>query len=149
MRAARPIRSLYLALGLILAAAAAAAPAGECPQPRYTGKAPDEYYQRQNPLPASTDLRSAQRTYKGDGDTISCAACHGEKGDGKGRMSGQFDPRPRNFACAQTVNGIPDGQLFWIIRYGAPGGAAAMPPHPKLSDQQIWELVLLLRRFAS
>ena len=63
-------------------------------------------------------------------------------------MSDMFDPRPRNFACAQTVNGIPDGQLFWIIRHGAPGGAAAMPPHPKLSDQQIWELVLLLRQFA-
>src|SRR6185436_2890971 len=94
-------------------------PAAECPQPRYTGKAPDEYYERKNPLPPGTDLRAARRTYLGDGDSIACAACHGEKGDGRGRMAAMFDPRPRNFACAQTVNGVPDGQLFWIIRFGA------------------------------
>ena len=137
-------------LGLVMALGASAAPpAAECPQPRYTGKAPDEYYQRKNPLAPGTDLRAARRTDLGDGDSIACASCHGEKGDGRGRMAAMFDPRPRNFACAQTVNGVPDGQLFWIIRFGAPGGAAAMPPHPRLTDQQIWELVLLLRGFAS
>lgn len=134
-----------------LASEAAAQPPlapSECPQPRFTGKAPDEYYQRKNPLPPETDLRAAERVFRGDGDKIACASCHGAKGDGRGRMSRMFDPRPRNFACAQTVNGIPDGQLFWIIRFGSPEGAS-MPPHPKLSDEQIWQLVLLLRRFAN
>jgi len=61
-------------------------------------------------------------------------------------MSDQFEPRPRNFACAQTVNGIPDGQLFWIIRFGSPG--TAMPPHPHFSDGQVWQLALYLRTLA-
>jgi hypothetical protein len=57
-----------------------------------------------------------------------------------------FDPRPRNFQCAATVNGIPDGQLFWIIRYGSPG--TSMPPHPKLGDEQVWGVVAYLRKLA-
>jgi mono/diheme cytochrome c family protein len=124
----------------------AAAPSDECPQPRFTGSAPPEYLERKNPIPADADLGSAQRLFQGSGDGISCAKCHGEKGDGKGPMSKMFDPRPRNFQCAQTVNGIPDGQLFWIIRFGSPG--TSMPPHPKLSDDQVWKLVAYLRRLS-
>lgn len=150
MRRANSWGGLLLLIGVSIASGVCASPPpGECPQPRYTDPAPDEYQQRKNPLAPDTDLRAARRIYLGDGDAVSCAACHGEKGDGRGRMSAMFDPRPRNFACAQTVKGIPDGQLFWIIRFGAPGGAAAMPPHPRLTDRQIWELVLLLRGFAN
>jgi len=126
--------------------AGAAPPASECPQPRFTGRAPDEYYARVNPLPREADVSSAERIYRGDGRTVSCATCHGVKGDGRGEMASMFDPRPRNFACAQTVNGIPDGQLFWIIRFGSPG--TSMPPHPKLADDEVWRLVSYLRRLA-
>ena len=139
-----------LALATLLAtaalAASAAPPPEECPQPRFTGKAPDEYYQRANPLDPATDLAEAQRIYEKGVGSAACAACHGDKGDGRGRMASMFDPRPRNFRCAQTVAGIPDGQLFWIIRYGSPG--TSMPPHPRLTDQQTWALVLYLRRLA-
>lgn len=121
-------------------------PPGECPQPRFTGKAPDDYYGRSNPLKGDDrELEAGRRLYVG-GQNVSCAVCHGEKGDGKGPLANQFNPPPRNFACAQTVNGIPDGQLFWIIRYGSPG--TSMPPHPAYSDQQIWQVVLHLRRLA-
>jgi len=44
------------------------------------------------------------------------------------------------------VNGIPDGQLFWIVRYGSPG--TGMPPSRNLTDQQIWQLVAYLRKLA-
>ena len=138
----------WVAASWALSAAAslqAAPPPAECPQPRFTGRAPDEYYLRANPFPAA-DLGEAQRLYVGDPRNISCAACHGDKGDGRGPLSDQFDPRPRNFACAQTVNGIPDGQLFWIIRFGSPG--TSMPPHPRLSDAQVWGLVRYLRTLA-
>ena len=135
---------------LLLAAAPAFArdepPPGECPQPRFTGKAPDEYYLRTNPVSPDTDLRQARQIYLGDGKKVACAECHGEKGDGRGPMSELFEPRPRNFACAKTVNDIPDGQLFWIIRFGSP--RASMPAHPQLADEQIWQVVLFLRTLA-
>lgn len=76
-----------------------------------------------------------------------CTVCHGEKGDGRGMLSARFDPRPRNFACRQTVRGIPDGQLFWIIDNGSPG--TAMPDFgDKLTDEQIWQLVHYLRELS-
>jgi len=122
-------------------------PVSQCPQPRFTGKAPDDYYERKSPLPSSeAALKAAERLYRGSSGEVACATCHGEKGAGDGVLAGQFDPRPRNFACAQTVNGIPDGQLFWIIRFGSPG--TAMPAHPELNDEQIWQLVAYLRRLA-
>jgi mono/diheme cytochrome c family protein len=145
-----PIRRASCAAATLLlcfgaGAALPAARVGECPQPRFTGKAPDEYYQRTNPLQASNaHLKAAERLYNAKNG---CAVCHGKKGDGKGPLASQFDPPPRNFACAQTVNGIPDGQLFWIIRFGSPG--TSMPEHPELTDEQIWQVVLHLRRLAN
>jgi len=44
------------------------------------------------------------------------------------------------------VNGIPDGQLFWIVRNGSPG--TSMPGFHALSDDQIWRVVLYLRELA-
>ena len=126
--------------------AQAAAPA-ECPQPRFTGKAPDEFYSRVNPLTAATtNTKAAEPIFQGNAGPANCMICHGKKGDGRGTLSSQYDPPPRNFACAMTINGVPDGQLFWIIRFGSPG--TAMPPHPALSDEQVWQLVLYLRQLA-
>ena len=120
---------------------------GQCPQPRFTGKAPADYLARVNPVQATAQaLKAGEQLYLGTADNEYCALCHGRKGDGKGPLAKQYDPPPRNFACAQTVVGVPDGQLFWIIRFGSPG--AAMPPHPKLSDEQVWQLVLYLRQLA-
>ena len=126
---------------------AQAATPGECPQPRFTGKAPDEYFTRVNPL-ASTNAnpKAAEPVFQGEAGSVNCAICHGKKGDGRGVLSSQYDPPPRNFSCARTINGVPDGQLFWIIRFGSPG--TAMPPHPALTDEQVWQLVLYLRQLA-
>jgi len=118
-------------------------PADECPQPRFTGQAPTELYSRINPVDdSSSNRRVGKKLYEKLSDPA-CTVCHGKKGDGKGQLSGQFDPPPRNFACAATVDGIPDGQLHWIIKNGSPG--TAMPPFDYLSDEEIWQLVLYLR----
>jgi mono/diheme cytochrome c family protein len=123
---------------------AAAPPPGECPQPRFTGRAPDQYYTLRNPLESSARaLQAGERLYLAKNG---CSICHGKRGDGKGQLAAQFDPRPRNFACAETVKGIPDGQLFWIIRFGSPG--TSMPDHPDFTDEQIWQIILHLRRLA-
>ena len=135
-----------LLLGAI-AGSLAQAQTGQCPQPRFTGKAPDDYYTRPNPLTTSdANTKAAASIFLGEARVVNCSLCHGKKGDGKGSLSGMYDPPPRNFSCAATVNGVPDGQLFWIIRFGSPG--TAMPPHPSLKDEQIWQLVLFLRELA-
>lgn len=115
----------------------------ECPQPRFTGKAPAELYSRVNPLDINRHNRRAGKELFEDLSNPSCGACHGRKGDGRGQLAGQFDPPPRNFACASTVEGIPDGQLHWIIKNGSPG--TAMPPFDYLNDEEIWQLVIYLR----
>lgn len=138
-----------LLLSLLLAGRviAAEAPSSECPQPRFTDKAPPDYLARTNPLANDAEVLAAgEALYNGKANALPCAICHGVNGDGKGKLAGQYDPRPRNFTCKDTVNGIPDGQLFWIIRYGSPG--TAMPASRKLTDQQIWQLVTHLRKLA-
>lgn len=144
-------KHLWGLIGLLALASSVTDPARaappDCPQPRFTGKAPHEYYVRSNPI-ASTEstIKAGSRIYQGVAGSTGCDACHGKRGDGKGVLASQFDPRPRNFSCAATVNEVPDGQLFWIIRFGSPG--TAMPPHPKLTDEQVWQLVLYLRHLA-
>jgi len=119
----------------------------QCPQPRFTGSAPQEYLQLDNPVPLNRAvLREGKRLYLGKEGGQGCAICHGSKGDGRGPLADSFDPPPRNFTCARTINGIADGQLFWIIRFGSPD--TSMPPHPQLRDTQIWQLVHYLRDLA-
>ena len=121
-------------------------PTAQCPQPRFTGKAPDAIYALNNPLaPDKANLAAGRRLYEKEANP-SCQVCHGIKGDGMGPLAAQFDPRPRNFACKATVNGIPDGQLFWIIRNGSPG--TSMPAFGSLRDEQAWQIVLYLRELA-
>ncbi len=131
----------------LMTAMQAFAQPGQCPQPRFTGQAPDDYYTRVNPLSASeANTKAAAAIFLGEGRIANCSVCHGKKGDGRGPLSSQYDPPPRNFACAKTIDGVPDGQLFWIIRFGSPG--AAMPPHPALKDEQVWQMVLYLRQLS-
>ncbi len=146
----RAVFSLLMSLCAVVPALAAEGrlpPPGECPQPRFTGKAPDDYLARANPLTADAEnIAAGANLYAGKSKSIPCLLCHGAKGDGKGPLATQYNPPPRNFACKETVNGIPDGHLFWIVRYGSPG--TAMPPARDLSDQQIWQLVIYLRALA-
>ena len=118
-------------------------PPEQCPQPRFTGKAPAEPYARDNPLEASRKQRRAGRELYEEIADPSCVACHGKKGEGNGPLASGSDPPPRNFTCAQIVDGIPGGQLHWIIENGSPG--TGMPPFDYLSDQEIWQLVIYLR----
>lgn len=141
-------RTLLLTAVLVLLAFGSQAahrspPAGECPQPRFTGKAPVDLYSRTNPLEAGRKNRKAGRELYEDLADPSCVACHGKKGRGNGPLASGFEPRPRNFACAETVDGIPDGQLHWIIKNGSPG--TAMPSFEYLEDDEIWQLVIYLR----
>jgi mono/diheme cytochrome c family protein len=118
-------------------------PGQDCPQPRFTGKAPADLYATANPLDVNRRNRRAGKELYEDLSNPSCVACHGEKGDGRGQLAQQFDPPPRNFACAATIEGVPDGQLHWIIKNGSRG--TAMPSFDYLTDEEIWQLVIYLR----
>ncbi len=138
--------TLSLLGATLVAAAHRNPPPAECPQPRFTGQAPAALYNRVNPLAANRVNRRAGEDLYHELLQPACVDCHGERGEGNGPLASQFDPRPRNFACRQTVNGVPDGQLHWIIENGSP--ATAMPSFGFLSDEEIWQLVIYLRSLA-
>ena len=121
-------------------------PPGQCPQQRSTFKAPDDIYTLQNPQRSSPERIAVGRRLYEKGAAPACEMCHGLKGDGKGTLATQFEPRPRNFTCAEMLDEIPDGQLFWIIRNGSPD--TGMPAYKKLSDRSIWRIILYLRTLA-
>ena len=143
----RFLRVVALLPWLLLGGVQGAAAAENCPQPRFTGQAPQEYLAMANPAtPGNAANERAAALFDGSQRIVNCAICHGKTGGGDGPLASQYDPPPRNFSCAKTIEGVPDGQLFWIIRFGSPG--TAMPGHRKLKDEQIWDLVLYLRQLA-
>ena len=145
--------SAWLLTGILilyfpLALQAASPAAGECPQPRFTQKAPEPIYGTSNPLLAeSRHIDAGASLYNETAKPAPCQICHGKRGDGKGQLASQFNPPPRNFACAETVFDVSDGQLFWIIKNGSPG--TSMPSFKTLSDDQIWQLVLYIKQLAN
>jgi len=136
-----------LAVLLALVTSCASTPgsqSGVCPQPRNTTKAPNFIYNFKNPMKRTPEHISAgKKLYNKTSGTVACLKCHGENRDGNGAMAKMFDPAPRNFLCANTMDDIPDGQLFWIIKYGSP--ETSMPPFNTLHDAQIWQLVHYIR----
>ena len=120
---------------------------GKCPQPRFTEKAPSGVYGLINPVQrTAATIEAGEDLFMSTSGKVPCMDCHGEKGDGRGVMSSMFDPPPRNFSCAKTIDGVPDGQLFWIIKNGSPG--TSMPAFNHLSDMDIWQLVHYIRKLS-
>jgi mono/diheme cytochrome c family protein len=122
--------------------------AGLCPQPRDTEFAPAAVASQTNPLQVTAEnLAEGKQLYNSGVQPVACVQCHGSKGNGNGRMAHMFNPAPRNFTCHETVAGIPEGQYYWIIKNGSYG--TSMPAFDKLSDEQIWQLTMYVRSFAS
>lgn len=104
---------------------------------------PPSAKQRRNPVPSnSATLAAARVLYRDD-----CAKCHGMNGDGK-RPPGSmysYNTQPANFTKAKRMDAMSDGEIFWKIT----NGKKPMPRFKgRLSDDQRWELVNLLRTFA-
>jgi mono/diheme cytochrome c family protein len=103
---------------------------------------PEEAKQLKNPLqPSSTALDSAKNIY-----VAKCANCHGDTGKGDGRDAARYDPQPADFTDLKRMAGVTDGELFYKISEGK----KPMPVFKtKLSEDERWELVLLIRTFAA
>ncbi len=102
---------------------------------------PEAAKQRQNPLqPSDIALQSARTVY-----SEKCASCHGETGKGDGHDASLYNPAPTNFTDANRMSAATDGELFYKISQGH----KPMPSFKKrLTEEQRWRLVLLIRQFA-
>jgi len=139
--------SVLVICGLLVTACPVTA-AGDCPQKRKTPTAPQKFLEMKNPLPLNDkNLKAAEMIYQLSGKPITCKTCHGEKGDGIAESDFESTPPPRNFTCAETMNALPDGQLFWIIRNGSP--KTSMFAFPSLTDDQVWQLIHYIRQFSN
>jgi mono/diheme cytochrome c family protein len=102
---------------------------------------PEEAKSRKNPLqPSEAALRSARNLY---GEN--CAQCHGDAGKGDGSEALRYDPKPADFTDAPHMNSVTDGALFYQISQGR----KPMPAFKRrMTEDQRWQLVLLIRSFA-
>jgi mono/diheme cytochrome c family protein/Tol biopolymer transport system component len=75
-----------------------------------------------------------------------CVPCHGASGRGDGPAGVGLNPRPGDFTQHMVPGKHTDGQVFLWIANGYAN--SAMPAwSPRLSDEQIWQLVGYLRTF--
>lgn len=91
-----------------------------------------------NPVkPTPDSLAKAKKLYGYD-----CAMCHGDNGDGKGDLAGDFKNKPRDYTDPASLKEFTDSQLFTIIK----DGKGDMPPEGKRAKpDDIWGLVNYLR----
>jgi mono/diheme cytochrome c family protein len=105
-------------------------------------KIPEEAKLRKNPFQASPSAISASRAIYLD----KCVQCHGDTGKGDGPDAAMYYPAPASLNDAKRMSNVTDGELFYEISEGR----KPMPAFKKrLSEEQRWQLVLLVRSFAA
>lgn len=116
--------------------------ASNCPQPRKTKAAPSNIASKD--MTAKANAANGEKLFNKTAKPLACKMCHGEKGDGMGKLGKALKPNPRNFTCSDTMQDVSAGQMFWIIKNGSPG--TGMAAHKKtLKDKQIWDIVKYIR----
>jgi cytochrome c len=121
--------------------------AQDCPQPRNTKSAPEEFLKMKNPLEASSgNISDGRDLFMEMTESLACVHCHGPKGDGKGELGIDIEPPPRNFTCAETMKSISDGQMFWVMKHGSPN--QLMPGYGSLPDEALWRIITFVRTLA-
>jgi mono/diheme cytochrome c family protein len=105
-------------------------------------KVPEDAKQRENPLrPSAVALKSARDIY-----VNKCAQCHGDSGKGDGSEALRYDPAPADLTDPRRMSAVTDGEMFYKISQGR----RPMPAFKKrLTEEQRWQLVQLLRSFAN
>jgi cytochrome c oxidase cbb3-type subunit I/II len=97
---------------------------------------------------AEEDLKLGEKIYQAN-----CAACHGDKGDGKGPQADRLSTKPRNFTTGiykfrSTPSGaLPlDQDISRTISRGVRG--TSMLAQLQLSEQERWAVVHYLQSFS-
>ena len=117
----------------------------ECPQPRKTKSAPSSDAKKDKTKKANK--ANGKKLYNKTAKPLACKQCHGDKGDGTGKLGKAFkSPKaPRNFTCKATMKKVSAGQMFWIIKNGSKNQPAMVAHKKTLKDKQIWDLVKYIR----
>jgi mono/diheme cytochrome c family protein len=99
---------------------------------------PEEAKRRENPLQPSPQALDAARVLYSD----HCERCHGKSGRGDGADATKFSTSPRDLTDNTRMSEQSDGELFYKISEGR----RPMPEFKsKLTEEQRWQLVLLMR----
>src|SRR4029077_7271036 len=103
---------------------------------------PEEAKRRQNPIqPSPRTLAEARNLYSDN-----CERCHGKTGKGDGPDAAKYYTAPKDLTDRTRMSTKSDGELFYKISEGR----RPMPEFKtKLTEQQRWQLVLLMRSLAN
>lgn len=137
-------KALILSVMVIfsLFAVSSAFAGGKCPQPRKTKAAPGSVAGKD--MTDKADAANGKKLYMKTAKPMACKMCHGDNGDGGGKLGKALKPNPRNFTCAETMKDVSPGQMFHIIKNGSAG--TGMAPHGKtLKDKEIWDVIKFIR----
>jgi hypothetical protein len=124
------------------------ATSGICPQNRKTQTGPSKYLKKTNwAEPTKKSIEKGKNLFLKNAKPTACKLCRGLRGNGNEHLAKRMEPPPpRNFTCGKVMEGLPDGQLFWVIQIGSNG--TAMPAHRfSLSKEQIWKFILYIQKF--
>ena len=114
----------------------------KCPQKRKTKAGPAGVVKSDKT--AKADAAAGKKIYMKTAKPMACKMCHGDKGDGNGKLGAALKPAPRNFACAKTMKDISAGQMYHIIKNGSKG--TGMVAHGKtLKEKDIWNVIKFIR----
>ncbi len=104
--------------------------------------APPDIKEKKNPVASSEAvLKEAKAIY-----VDKCANCHGDAGKGDGPDAMMYDPGPADLTNVKYKSKLTDGELYYKITVGK----KPMPSFAKrLTEEQRWGLVILLRSFAN
>jgi hypothetical protein len=102
---------------------------------------PEEFMHLSNPLhPSESNSAAARQIYKDE-----CLQCHGPMGKGDGPEAYMHRPAPHDLTDSLQMGHLTDGEIFYQITEGR----RPMPSFKsRLTPDQRWQLVLLVRTFA-
>ena len=110
-----------------------------------TPSAPPEYLARVSPVTFSDQTRLETRSIY----DRECRKCHGADGKGRGSATRGMSIKPPDFTDQKFMSTRADGQFFWIILNGSDPDTTEMAGFKKkLSEDDAWKLVHLIREFA-
>jgi mono/diheme cytochrome c family protein len=105
------------------------------------GGMPVAYRGLRNPVASSARVISeGEALYR-----ASCAACHGDSGEGNGPAASGLYPPPANLRWLMGRPMVNDGYLMWAISEGGGGIGTAMPAFKDaLSESERWKIIRYL-----